>query len=267
MLPADLLARWHLSNPIKIAHTASSTVWMVQRADGQPAVLKLLHPGEADEARGADYLQSLNGQGAVQVYARDGNAILMEFCPGPPLGDLARSGKDIEADDILCDVILKLHGASAPVSELQPLEIRFAPLTTPALTGELATAADIARTLLATPVPPVALHGDLHHDNILDTPRGWLAIDPKGVAGDPAYETANAFRNPEGAGALIFDPDRIALLAQRFSQRLDQPRPRLLAWAAAHCALSIVWSREDGKDCSDDLRLLPILLASAAAPD
>ncbi|HKA75114.1 MAG TPA: aminoglycoside phosphotransferase family protein [Xanthobacteraceae bacterium] len=33
------------------------------------------------------------------------------------------------------------------------------------------------------------LHGDLHHDNILwDATRGWVAVDPKGVIGEPAYE-------------------------------------------------------------------------------
>jgi len=36
----------------------------------------------------------------------------------------------------------------------------------------------------------IVLHGDLHHDNILKNNNHWIAIDPKGVIGDPAFEIA-----------------------------------------------------------------------------
>lgn len=122
----------------------------------------------------------------------------------------------------------------------------------------------LARFHLSNPHPLArTLHGDLHHDNVLSGPRGWLAIDPKGVWGDPAYETANAFRNPEGFGESIFDPDRLHRMAAHFSHRLGLPPQRLLDWAAAHCALSTRWALEDGKDMAEDLRLLPLLLAAA----
>jgi streptomycin 6-kinase len=257
------IARFRLSDPRALALTATSRLWTVTRRDGQTAVLKLLHPGEGEEARGAAYLQALSGRGAVCVYALDGPAILMEHCPGPPLGDLVRSGRDEQATEILCDVIQTLHAARPDPMGLEPLEHRFAPLTEPNLDGDLGAAAKLARSLLADPVPPVALHGDLHHDNVLSSPRGWLAIDPKGVWGDPAYEPANAFRNPEGLGERIFNPDRLHRMAADFSGSLGLPPHRLLAWAAAHCALSIRWSLHDGQDIAEDLRLLPLLLATA----
>jgi streptomycin 6-kinase len=258
-----VLARFQLSDPQPLVRTATSTLWTVTRPDGSLAVLKLLHPGQIEEARGASYLQALSGRGAVQVYARHGPAILMEHCPGPSLGDLSRAGRDTEATEILCDVIQTLHAAPVDRTGLEPLAHRFAPLTEATLDDDLGRAAQIARDLPADPVPPVALHGDLHHDNILSSPRGWLAIDPKGVSGDPAYEPANAFRNPDGLGARLFDPDRIQHLADRLSARLDLSPRRLLGWAAAHCALSIRWSQEDGRDIAQDLRLLPRLLAAA----
>ncbi len=38
--------------------------------------------------------------------------------------------------------------------------------------------------------------GDLHHENILAAERApWLAIDPKGVIGEPAYEMGALLRN------------------------------------------------------------------------
>lgn len=263
MLPDDLLARWRLADPQPVADTPTSTIWKVTHPDGRPAALKLLRPGEVEEARGADYLTALGGQGAVQVLVRDGDAILMEWCDGPSLGDLVRGGQDAQATDILCETIRRLHAAPVDPARLQPLAIRFAPLTAQPQTADLATAADLAHGLLTSNSTTCALHGDLHHDNILQAPRGWLAIDPKGIHGDPAYEPANAFRNPDGAADLIFHPDRIGFLADRFSQRLHQPRHRLLGWAAAHCALSILWSREDGRETADDHRLLPLLLGAA----
>lgn len=255
--------RFDLTDPIPLARTATSRLWTVNRPQGDTAVLKLLHPGQIEEARGAAYLQALAGHGAVQVLALDGPAILMEHCPGPSLGDLARSGEDDTATDILCDVIQTLHAARPNAPSLEPLATRFAPLTSAALDGELGAAARLARDLLAEPVPPVALHGDLHHDNVLSSPRGWLAIDSKGVWGDLAYEPANAFRNPEGLGERIFDPDRLHRMAAKFSKSLGLPPHRLLAWASAHCALSTRWALEDGKDINEDLRLLPLLLAAA----
>lgn len=259
------LARFQLSDPHELARTATSTLWTVRRPGGETAVLKLLKPEEIEEARGAAYLRALAGQGAVQVYALDGSAILMEHCPGPSLGDLARSGQNAAATEGLCSVIRTLHAARPDPEGLEPLANRFAPLTTATLDGDLARAAGIARALLADPVPPVALHGDLHHDNVLSSPRGWLAIDPRGVWGDPAYESANAFRNPEGIGDRLFDPARINHLAESFARNLGLPLRRLLGWAAAHSALSTRWSLEAGQDITQDLRLLPLLLAATRA--
>ena len=257
------LTRFRLSDPHPLAWTATSQLWTVTGPDGLTAVLKLLHPGQTEEARGAAYLQTLDGRGAVRVHALDGPAILMEHCSGPSLGDLARAGQDAEATDILSDVIQTLQAVRPDPMGLEPLAQRFAPLTAATFDGELGKAAQIARDLLSDPVLPVALHGDLHHDNILSGPRGWLAIDPKGVSGDPAYEPANAFRNPEGLGERLFDPVRLHDMAAQLAHRLDLPPQRLLAWAAAHCALSTRWSLADGQDITQDLRLLPLLLTAA----
>jgi streptomycin 6-kinase len=54
------------------------------------------------------------------------------------------------------------------------------------------------RDLLAAPQDVCALHGDLHHGNVLDfKERGWLAIDPKGLIGDRGFDFANIFCNPD----------------------------------------------------------------------
>lgn len=42
--------------------------------------------------------------------------------------------------------------------------------------------------LLAVNAPLVLLHGDLHHDNVIQNKDEWLAIDPHGVIGHPVNE-------------------------------------------------------------------------------
>jgi len=41
----------------------------------------------------------------------------------------------------------------------------------------------------------VVLHGDLHHFNILSSGDRWLAIDPKGIIGEPEFEPAAYLEN------------------------------------------------------------------------
>ena len=45
-LPDDLVTRWRLSDPQPVADTPTGTVWKVMQANGHPAALKLLRPGE-----------------------------------------------------------------------------------------------------------------------------------------------------------------------------------------------------------------------------
>lgn len=85
------------------------------------------------------------------------------------------------------------------------------------------------------------LHGDLHQDNILAVAREpWLAIDPKGLVGEPAYEGGSLLRNPQDQ--LLALPDPKPLLARRVAQLADalQGQPtrdsgsEQSSWVAGH---------------------------------
>jgi streptomycin 6-kinase len=263
------LRRWSLSDPTLIADSGICRVYRVRQRDGAPAALKLLKPHGADEITGARLMEWWNGDGAARIIGIEGLAILMEWLDGGPLGDLVRAeGRDAEATAILCAVLTGLHRTHrAPPQGLMPLRRRFGPLLEgrpedwPNSHRELAArAAALATTLLATTAESIPLHGDFHHDNIVGNSRGWLAIDPKGVFGDRHYDVANVFRNPYGAAPLARRPDRIDALADRFAATLGFDRKRTLQWAAAHCALSECWNREDGSEGDFNLSMLPLLL-------
>ncbi|ODT09050.1 MAG: 3'-kinase, partial [Kaistia sp. SCN 65-12] len=180
----------------------------------------------------------------------DDDALLMERADGPvSLAAMARDGADEAASRILCEVAARLHAPrDTPPPELIPLETRFDALFAAAGHGGLfAEAATVARALLDDPSDPRVLHGDLHHGNVLDAgPRGFLAIDPKRLHGERAFDFANIFCNPDADVALA--PGRLARQLRVVAEAADLEPRRLLRWIAAHAGLSAAWHVEDGSD-------------------
>lgn len=101
--------------------------------------------------------------------------------------------------------------------------------------------------LLASSAAPVLLHGDLHHGNVLAAGREpWLAIDPKGLIGEPAYEVGALLRNP--LPQLLRFPQPVRVTERRIAQlseELGLERARVRGWGLAQAALSAWWSIED----------------------
>jgi streptomycin 6-kinase len=198
------LAKWSLDADGKAFATPSSTIAFVRRGE-MPAVLKLFKP-TSDEARSPRILLRYDGHGTVRVLAHDESAVLLERAvPGTPLSTLVRDGKDDEALVIICDVAGRLHRHGMP-SEPQPTvenlgeafaRYRNGPMHALLPQSLVDEAEPLYFALCRTQTNRVLLHGDLHHDNILfDARRGWLAIDPKGVVGEPQFELGAALRNP-----------------------------------------------------------------------
>jgi streptomycin 6-kinase len=94
----------------------------------------------------------------------------------------------------------------------------------------------------------VLLHGDLHQDNILAaTRRPWLAIDPKGVVGEPAYETAACLHNPQPQLLNMPQPGRVlARRVDQLAEELNLDRARVRGWGLAQAVLAAWWGVEDG---------------------
>lgn len=86
------------------------------------------------------------------------------------------------------------------------------------------------------------LHGDLQHYNILQAQDTWLAIDPKGVVGDPGYEVGASFFNP--LPRILLVPNLEQMLARRvaqLSEELGMERARIRGWGLAQCVRN-AWS-------------------------
>lgn len=233
---------------------------------GSLAVIKDLKPIKdiEDELRGAHLLEWRRGHGAVRLLDRDGNRMLLEYAGERHLSDDLAAAGDRAATEIVAEVMAWLHAPSShPVpGDLQPLRLRFDSLFAKAAANREAgrdspyvEAAAIAERLLANQRDVRPLHGDLHHENIMHGPRGWLAIDPKGVLGDTCFDAANLFYNPLDRTDLCLDPERIACMADTFAHTLGQDVPAILDHAIAYGCLSAAWHADDGNSVDEEREL------------
>lgn len=125
----------------------------------------------------------------------------------------------------------------------------------------IAQAETLYTELLASSAEQVLLHGDLHRDNLLltrPTAEGaqTLAIDPKGIWGDPCADMAAYLRNEMERG----DPrSTLRWQVALFAEYLARPPERILAWTFALTVLSAIWSWEDGEDWQPTVELAQVM--------
>ena len=248
---------WKLAELKKLASTATSHLYTA-KLHGHTVVLKLLTTvGQEDEQGAAAALTWFAGQGAIRLLRHDAHALLLEYAAGGDLTSLVATGQDDQATRVVADVLEQLHRpvAGAVLPALTPLQQRFRSLfararqdkaSAAALFGD---AAAVAQALLENQRELCVLHGDLHHENIRYAPqRGWLAIDPKGLIGERAYDAANVLCNPVTIPQLVQSETRLLRQADRLAARLKMAPQRLLSWVYAHACLAASWSLEDGTD-------------------
>ena len=257
--------RWGLVPSGESFSTHTSVLLPVLAAD-QPAMLKVAMAPE--EERGAAVLAWWGGEGAANVLALEGEALLMERATGSrSLAQMAATGEDDDATRILCAIAARLHlPCPHPPRSAVPLETWFAALAPAAERegGILGRSRAAATHLLATPREVTVLHGDLHHGNVLDFgSRGWLAIDPKGLYGERGFDFANIFCNPDDGIATA--PGRLSRQADIVAEATRIDRARLLQWVLAYAGLSASWTMEDGDDPARTLAVADIAAQELAS--
>ena len=196
----DLLDEWELEPTGRSMSGFCSVVIPVRVLEtGDPAVLKVTwpHPEAAPEALA---LQTWNGHGAVRLVRADPArfALLLERLDTRDLTDVPIDDACAVIGDLLATLRKPPHPRVPRLTDYagrQAQELHAAPPVIPR--RYLDQAAALARELVARPPSEERLlHTDLHYANVLAAERGpWLAIDPKPMAGDPAFEVAPALWN------------------------------------------------------------------------
>jgi streptomycin 6-kinase len=187
----------------------------------------------------------------------DRHALLLERCePGTPLTEDRRPAPDRlrTAATVLRDLWQApvpdgLEDLGAVLAEWADLaEERQARLRPGYDPGLVAYGVDLLRTLPASAGRRVILHGDANPGNVLSARRRpWLAIDPKPMVGDPAYDpwpllgqVDDAFAHDDPAPLVR---DRIALLADELGLTSD----RIAAFCVARAVEYALYEANHGR--------------------
>ena len=242
------LAAWDLSNPQLLTQTMTSHIYTVTH-DTETVVLKLLSPSETKEQSGAVALRCFDGSGAVRLLRYDKGAHLMEYAAGDELVTLVERGEDENATRTIAQVIKQLHSVpqDVPRDGLFLLDRWFEALFDKAaadrqsgIESVYVRGAALAERLLADQRDVRVLHGDIHHRNIRQSSRGWLAFDPKGVVGERTYECANTLCNPV-MPELVHNETRLLTHAAILADTLALDLSRVLAFTYAYTCLNASW--------------------------
>ena len=246
--------RWQLSD-LQLVPDLNYNVIMFTKSDRYgPSVLKLSMLS-IEQQRELAALKAYNKKGAVGLYDSDpseGALLLERLLPGRSLLDLFTSA-DEQATHIACTIIKQLEQALVPDTDLfLTIKEWFEPLFKTSSTQIPDEYYKEARTwateLLEVDDSYTLAHGDLHHTNILESQRGWVSIDPKGVLAPAGFDVGCYMRNPL---TLLDHTDYKRITGRRFEQFADElslDRAFLVRMSYCQAMLSAVWAVADNQD-------------------
>ncbi|MFF1818992.1 aminoglycoside phosphotransferase family protein [Kribbella sp. NPDC058245] len=251
-LPTQLdeyLARWELTRSGDFLNGAASLIVPVVRRDGTAAMLKLQPRNEESEAE-ALALRTWSPNDVVTVLEDDQatSTLLLERLHGRTLNAVP---DHVEATRILAELMARLIVVPAPpeVRTLEDIatemveEAADLKLDDPAEQRLVNRYADQVRELIPESGDRL-LHWDLHYGNVLASGRQpWLVIDPKPLAGDPAFELFQALHNRWDD--LVATGNLDQAIRDRFDLMVDITgidRDRALAWTAGRVLQNVLWA-------------------------
>jgi streptomycin 6-kinase len=259
--------RWGLSNLQPVPNLSYNYVAFAQRGD-EEVVLKVGVPDRELSSEMAA-LECFDGIGACRLLEKDEKNfcfLLERLKPGELLSSLA---DDDKATRIAVQVMQTLWKPAPTSDKLIQLSDWLDGLKRIRAhdEGGMGPIPDkllrhVESLLLQLFMEPnrVLIHGDLHHDNILLSERGWLAIDPKGVIGPAGYEIGPFMLNPLSE---IPDEGRFRKRSERrieiLTEMLGFEREQIIQWSTVHAVLSAWWNVEDGLGWDYSMRCAEIL--------
>ncbi len=178
------------------------------------------------------------------------NAYLMEKIePGNSIKSLVKAGNDEQATRIIAQVILDLQSTDTlhqmNYQHISEHASSFAFLRGHVDASIIDNAELIFKELCADSSNDIILHGDLHHDNILQGNNSWSVIDPHGYIGDPCAEIGPMIFNPfdcfpKHSSMQNIIETRLNILAEMLPFDLE----RIKAWAFCLSLRSAAWDVE-----------------------
>ncbi|NML51750.1 phosphotransferase [Streptomyces sp. R302] len=254
VIVGELLERWRCVPDGEVMHGGVGVIVPVRRRSGESAVVKVSfpHPGNVREP---DAFVAWRGRGAVMLHERDDErfAMLLERVRTTTLAE-------VEDGDEVAAVAGRLNRRLAvPAPPGLPrlreqvgaweTQLREDAQELPhAMPPRVLDAAVETVRELGLDQPDTLVHGDLHARNILRADREpWLAVDPKGYAGDPAYDAGTLLKS---RALTLLEADDLRRSADRvldvFAEAAELDRERVRRWAQFHAVQAAFWGRRHG---------------------
>ncbi|HEY6635709.1 MAG TPA: aminoglycoside phosphotransferase family protein [Acidimicrobiia bacterium] len=235
-LVADLASEWEFTPRRVFPDASEALVLTVDLVGGTPAVLKLMIPRQGDHAENEiSVLRLVDGDGCPRLLRWDveRGAMLLERL-GSPMSEM---GLPIaKRQEILCAAARRIWrrvddvslptGADRGRDLAESIQTRWERLDRPLSSAAVDRALGAAERRIAAhePATAVLVHGDVHQWNALESPRGFLLVDPDGLIAEPEYDLG-----------ILMREDPLELI-------VDDPwsRARHLA-AATGCDAAAIW--------------------------
>lgn len=250
----ELLERWGCELDGAIMHGGVGVIVPVRRRDGATAVVKVSfpHPGNVHEP---DAFAAWGGRGAVLLHERvdERFAMLLERVRTSTLAEV-EDGDEVAA--VAGRVGRRLAVPAPPDlprlrerADAWEEELRKDAVELPhAVPGRVVDAAVATVRELGRVQPDILIHGDLHAGNILRADREpWLAVDPKGYVGDPAYDGGTLLKS---RALTLLEADDLPKAVHRvldiFAEAAEIDRVRVERWAQLHAVQAAFWGRRHG---------------------
>lgn len=244
----EYLERWNLRPEDGAWSGSNALVVPVRRGTGEEAALKLTWPHV--EARHEHLaLRSWNGRGAVRLLAAEpsDHALLLERLDATrPL-----TGESIlDACEVVGELFRTLDRRALPQldSVADVLAAWAPPEATPQVPQRLVQqAAALEPQLLGSAPARSLVHWDLHDGNVLaplgPLRGGWLAIDPKPMAGEWAFAVAPIVWNRPDELARAYDfRTHARLRADIVTDAAGLDPDRVRAWTFVRLVRNAVWA-------------------------
>ncbi|PJI85123.1 streptomycin 6-kinase [Yoonia maricola] len=271
-----LTRRWGLTNATLVRQSKRATVYKVDSPNG-PAAFKLYSEiGYANERAAVAFSNGLQpgiGAGILKSDFRRA-AILIEWLSGPTLSKTYHSGDYDTATRHACALVKKISDVpfrwAFAYRRLAPLlKQRLQSHRRANFNPDIERVLDHALSLLDGQFnnrqSERIIHGDLHYGNIIMTPNGPRAIDPKGIRVHPLFECRNLFAEPKSETDLKGFESRIQHQIAIITEELGYDRQIILQFNILNMIPSLMKPGLTPETIDQRIQRIDLLMQAEAA--
>jgi len=247
--------KWTLTSFQLIPSYSANLIFLCYSENFGSAVLKIGNPSYREIFTEFNTLLKYNGRKFCRVFDADiENGVLLEerVQPGNPLRDESSLDRRLS---VFCSLYEDLH-ITPTKAEIYPTYTEWVCRITEYMSKRqdcnelylyMKKAKDICLSVSNLYSQKMLLHGDFHHDNILQGNDGeYIIIDPKGVIGDPVFDIARFILNEFDDEITTELYKKINHIISILEKNLNIPSHILKQCLYVETAMAVCWNVEDG---------------------